>query len=91
MAGMKLVPMVNTFVDAVDGGDVSHAIYKTAAIYHIAPHTVVESVYPYVSDKIRDRLFSMKTLMMGAQYIYHLRRKRGRPASRMSRYYRQVA
>lgn len=92
MAGMRLVSMVNTFVDSIDGDDnVTLAIYKTAAAFQVRPQSVVESVFPYVSETVRNHLLAMKSLVTGAQYIYRLQRSRGRPASRMRRVYRQVA
>jgi len=85
----RLIGIVNHFqYMAEETGLLSEAILDTANVYNVPVRNVAEAVFPYVDNKVRNRLLSMKSLTFGAQFIYRMRinRTRGFPASRMPRY-----
>ena len=85
----RLLGIVNHFqYMAEETGLLGEAILDTAIVYNIPARTVAETVFPYVSTKVRNNLLSLKSLTFGAQFIYRMRinRTRGFPASRMPRY-----
>ena len=82
----RLIRMVNSFAENRDQYGFSQALENVAEEFMVDLKTVAEAIFPYLSEYERSAMFALKDMLVGAQFIYKARVRRGAPASRMRRY-----